>query len=207
MVQQTYYSAAAVKELCVHRSGTETCHYQNLTVYKQVEVSKIPNVVSSGTFRSVTRPRGRFMKGLVFQQSGEITPFNLAERINNNELVVVPPKEDPEGAINLNDIAEDVKPKDIPPAIEESLKKNNSLIILALVAAIIFLLLAIVFLKNPLVAVLCFGFSALSFWFYLRLKKWKKQIEDANTLSPENFTPEAVKDIPISPDFYDFYSG
>ena len=175
--------------------------YENLTIHKQIEESKIPTVVASGAFRSISRPRGRFMKKLTFNHNGNATAFNLAERINNEEVIIVPPKTDPKGGINLNDISESAQPKNIPPNIAELLKKNNNLLNLILGISILFLILAFIFIKHIIAALLFMGISAVAFWFYTLLKKWKKQLHDVTSLEPENFTPEAVKHIPLSPDF------
>ena len=175
--------------------------YENLTIHKQIDESKIPAVISSGVFRSATRPRGRIMKKLALQTTGNVNAFNLAERINNDEVIVVPPKVDPKGGINLSDIVEATQPKNIPPAIADALKKNNNLIYLALIIAIIFFLGALIFISQIIIAIICLGISALTFWFYTVLKKWKKEIENAEILLPENLTASAVDTLPSSPDF------
>lgn len=178
--------------------------YQNLTVHKQVIESKIPAVVSSGTFRSISRPRGRFMKQIAARASSFnsiVTPFNIAERINDGILTIVPPKTDPTGGINLSDAAEAAEPKNIPPVISESLKKNNNLILFALVIALVFFFLAILFVQYLLLSIICLGISAIALWSYFLLKKWKKEIQNAVLLVPDNFTATAVDEIPSSPDF------
>lgn len=173
--------------------------YKALTVHKQFEESNIPTIVASGAFRSVIRPRGRFMQKLNF--TATTTPFNLAERINDGEVIVVPPKTDPKGGINLSDIKEEIQPKGIPDFIRESLEKNNNLIYLCLGLAILFFILGLVSLSLAILALIFFALSALSFYFYRLLKKWKKQINDTSALDPENFTPAGVAQIPASSDF------
>ena len=173
--------------------------YQALTVHKQFETSKIPNAVASGAFRSITRPRGRFMRKLNFTATA--TPFNLAERINKGEVIIVPPKTDLKGGINYSDIAGQFQPNTIPQDIRDSLTKSNNLIYLLLGLAILLFLLGLVFITVILLAFLCFGLSALGFKLYYLLKKWKQQIKNAAVLSPDNFTPAAVQQMPNSPDF------
>jgi hypothetical protein len=173
--------------------------YQVLTVHKQFEESKIPTAVASGAFRSITRPHGRFMKKLNFTATA--TPFNLAERINRDEVIIVPPKTDPKGGINFNDIVEENQPENIPGIIKVSLQKSNSLIYLLLGLAILFFLLGLLFISTLILAILFFGLSALAFYFYRLLKKWKQDIKNAEALEPGNFTPAGVADMPASPDF------
>jgi hypothetical protein len=76
--------------------------YKDLTAHKHISESLIPTAVTSGTFRSITRPRGRTMKRISFD--GVATPNNLIERINDGSVIIVPPRVDPRGAINLTDI-------------------------------------------------------------------------------------------------------
>ena len=173
--------------------------YQSLTVRKHFEESKIPAVVSSGAFRSISRPRGRFMQRLNFTSMA--TPFNFAERINNDEVIILPPKAEVKGGINLPDIAEQLNPKKIPPKIQESLEKNKFLLYLFLGLAILFFILGLIFFKQLKIALAFLGLSALALYIYNLLKKWRKQIKDAEMLSPESFTPEAVQEMPKSPDF------
>lgn len=173
--------------------------YQAFTVHKQFEESKIPTAVATGAFRSITRPRGRFMQHLNFTATA--TPFNLAERINNGAVIIVPPKTDPKGGINFSDVTGQFPPKNIPENIQESLKKNNNLLYLLLGIAILFFILGLLSFSILLLAILFFGVSAIAFYFYNLLKKWKEQIKNAEALDPENFTPAGVAAMPSSPDF------
>jgi len=172
--------------------------YKNKTVHKNVEESVVPPAVTTGTFRSMTRPRGRTMKRLDFND--EITPDNLIERINNGDVIVVPPKTDPEGAINLSDIADEVKPK-IPGFLEKLLKKYKwfrfvPLILLLLLLIIIFLLFGTV------MGYALLGVMALALlWLHQRFGTWKKEIDQAEAVSQDSQTPESVDDYPNSPDF------
>ncbi len=173
--------------------------YNSTTVYKQFADSKIPSVVSSGVFRSIVRPRGKFIKRIPFTPAAP--PHTLAEKINNDEVVVVPPKKDPSGGINLGDIQPDPKPAHIPALIYDLLKKNNLLLLICLIVMVVFALLGLLFFRRRRIALLCFAVAALAFYLYKLFKKWKQEIKDAEGIAAEDLTPEAVDDIPANPGF------
>lgn len=177
--------------------------YQTRTVYKQIEESRIPSVVASGTFRSATRPRGRFMRklNLATTTSKTLNAFNIAERINAGTVTIVPPKVSPGGGINLSDVVTAIAPTNIPDSIKTELLKGPLLMYILLGLALLFFILGLVFISIFLLAVICLGLSALCVYFYLKLKKWKEALDDVNALQPANFTPEAVQEIPKSPNF------
>src|SRR6185436_5351403 len=123
--------------------------YQSLTVYKQVEQSRISTSVTTGTFRSIVRSGGSTMSKLMgrtgIAPDANITSNNLIERINNGEVIIVPPKTDPKGAINLTDIAKAVQPSEIPDFIKELFKNGNWIKYLPLILLIILLVLMFFF--------------------------------------------------------------
>mgnify|MGYP001564811982 CR=1 FL=1 len=172
---------------------------QGLTVHKQVQESVVPYAVTSGNFRSLIRPRGRTMKRLTFNNA--IKPGNIIERINNGEVVVVPPKGVPPGVIKLSDGAEDVKPKNIPAFIQNLLKKYGWIKHLPLILLSVLLLIVLLFFRTPA----GFGFLAIGatilLALYVKIRAWLKAMQPSETLKQENQTPESVDDLPKSPDF------
>ncbi|MDQ3019720.1 MAG: hypothetical protein M3R36_04000 [Bacteroidota bacterium] len=173
--------------------------YKELTVFKQVQESIVPLAVTSGTFRSITRPRGRIMKKLAFTEN--IKPDNLIERINDKEIEVAPPKTDPESVIKLTDLVAALQPQGIPPFIENELKKNKWLISIPLIILFLTLIIILLFFRTPL------GFGILGvmasglIWLFNILRNWSRDIELGDALKQENLTPEAIDKLPESPNF------
>ena len=169
------------------------------TVYHQVKQSKIPLSLSSVAMRSITRPGSRIMKTLVFDNN--IKKDNLIQRINNGQVVVAPPKTVPEGLPTLDKVAEDVKPKNVPPFVTDLLSKYQW-IRYALLALALILVLLIIFI-NPggvaatIMGILAAGFVAL-FWFS---RNWSRQAIGADSVNEENVDPARVDKMPKSPDF------
>lgn len=85
--------------------------FQNLTVHKQVKDSLVPSALLSGTFRRIVRPRGTVMKKFALDNTPNIG--NMATLVNAGKLVIVPPKGNPSGAINLSDMTK-VNPGRVP---------------------------------------------------------------------------------------------
>ena len=173
--------------------------YYNLTVQKQVVQSVVPLAITSGTFRSITRPRGITMRRLF--PAGNVNPGNLVERINEGEVIIAPPKTDPEGAINLSDIAEEAKPKNIPGFIEKGLRKHKWFKFLPLLILLLLLLIILLFFRNVTGSVILAVLVTEVIWLYLKFNKWDKEIKQAEAISQDNQTPEAVDGYPLSPNF------
>ncbi|HMJ46129.1 MAG TPA: hypothetical protein VK498_02305 [Ferruginibacter sp.] len=173
--------------------------YQNLTVYKQVEESVVPAAITSGTFRNITRPRGSTMKKMAFTSS--VHANNLVERINNGEVIIVPLKTDPKGAINLTEAATQVKPVNIPGTIDNLLKKYKWFKYLPLIVLLVLLLVVLLFFRTVAGGAV-FGAGAIGLvWLYNKFNKWDKEIKQAESVSRHSQVPEAVDNYPSSPNF------
>lgn len=101
--------------------------FRDLTVYKQVKDSLVPNAILSGTFRRIISPKGSVMKKFALKDG--LNANNIAGLINQKKMVVVPPKADPTGAINLADVTK-VKPQRVPgltPAVLDFIKRSGIL--------------------------------------------------------------------------------
>ena len=173
--------------------------YQEYTVHKQVKESIVPLAVTTGTFRSITRPRGKTMKKLVF--TDKIKPGNLIERIISGEIKVVRPKTDPTGGINLSEGVAALHPKNVPPFILKYLIKFPWLKYLPLFLILLFLIVVLLFFKGIA------GYSVLSaiaaglVWLYRKFVSWYKAIAIGQSIKQENQVPGAVDKLPKSPDF------
>jgi hypothetical protein len=173
--------------------------YKNLTAFKQVQDSVVPLALTTGTFRSITRPRGSIMKKMAFTDA--INANNIIQRVNEGEVIVAPPKIDPKGAINLTDVATENKPKNIPSGIENLLKKYKWFIFLPFIILLIIAIIILLFFRNAAgLAVLAVA-AAIAFWLYNKLKKWDTEIKQAEAVTQESQIPQAVDSYPTSSNF------
>lgn len=173
--------------------------YKDLTAYRQLQQSMVPPAVVTGTFRSITRPRGKTMKKLTF--TAESTPFNIVNRINEGKVIIAPPRVDPTGGINLSDATGEAKPKNIPGFIEEWLNKAGWLKYLPFLLLLILIIIVLIFFRNITGSSILGGLAILLTWFFTRLNAWENEIQDAKTVSQDSQTPTAVDNYRKSPDF------
>lgn len=171
---------------------------QGVTVFHQVNQSKIPRVVLSAPMRKLLSPRGRLVKRLPFNES--ITTDNLLTRLNEGVVSAAPPRVTPE-ANTLQDFADILKPKNIPGFLVNLLDKYPWLKWGPLILALVIILLLVIF--NPGATFLSIGLvvAAGLFYLYRQLDSTAKKIDVANSVLEENQTPEAVDELPSSPDF------
>lgn len=165
--------------------------HQQKTVKSQVNESLVSPALLSGAFRAITRPRGKTFKKLTFTK--DINPFNILDRVNSGEVVVAPPKKDPEGAINLTDVLNENKPAKIPAFIADLLRKYKWFKFTPLMLLLLLLLLF----KISLVGILALLLVVL----YLTFDKWEKQLNDVGGASQDKQVPESVDSYSPSPDF------
>jgi hypothetical protein len=173
--------------------------HQQLTVKAQVQESTVPVALTSGVFRSKTRPRGTLMKKLSFTSG--VTPFNLINRVNEGKVQVAPPKQDPEGAIKLADLAKEVQPKNIPAFIAKLLKKYKWFKFSPLFLLLLVLVVVALFFPAALSAIRSGAFTTICIGLFLLLRKWENELAQAALVSQESQTPAAVDAYFKSPDF------
>ncbi|MGI9549639.1 MAG: hypothetical protein ACR2MT_00455 [Aurantibacter sp.] len=170
-----------------------------ITVQHTLKQSKVPKVITSTTMRRVMRPGSRIMKLLPF--NGAIKPFDLVDRINKGEVFPAPPKTVPADLPTIDDLAEDAKPNNIPPFVEDWIDKYPWLKWVFLVLALLILLLLLIFSPNGILMTIG-GAAVLVFAFlFYQFNRWEKQLDGAESIKEENIKPEAVDDLPNSPDF------
>jgi len=171
---------------------------QGITVFHQINQSKIPRVVFSAQMRKLLSPRGRLVKRLPFNAS--VTTDNLVTRLNEGVVSAAPPRVTPE-VNTLQDVADLLKPDNMPGFVIDLLDEYPWLKWVPLILALILILLLLLF--NPGGILLAVGLAlaaGLGFLFYY-LNKASKQLDVANSVLEENQTPEAVDKLPQSPDF------
>jgi hypothetical protein len=170
-----------------------------LTVHQWVKESVVPQAAHSGQFISLTAKRSPLMKR--FPVDRKVQPERLVHRINEGSLVVVPSKEDPTGAIRIDDGIEALAPKNVPSFFLDVLQKNPWVKYLPLI--LIAILVIIVLLFFPVAGGFAFlGMAAAGLtWFYKKLSDWSRAIAIGEAIKPENMSPESVDRMPDSPYF------
>lgn len=169
------------------------------TVYHRVNQSVVTRSLTSSPMRRVLRPGSRMMKTLAF--TTDVKPENLLTRVNEGRVVMAPPKVIPPALPNVDQVAEGMQPKNVPPVVLDWLRKAPWLKWLLLGIAVFFLLL-IVFVGLPILLVIFLGIViAAAVAAFVMSQRLEQQIKDADSVKEENQTPESVNDLPKSPDF------
>jgi hypothetical protein len=166
-----------------------------LTVRQRIAGSAVPRALLSTEARRILRPGGRLAATLPFDETR--TPANLIERVNTGEVAADPGKAPLEGAPTLTDVADAAEEQRAPasgwlPVRGRWLLLAAALLLLLLVAA------AIVF--GPaaaLAALLVAAVLVLVAWLHRRLGRHAPLV----AVREDDKTPEAVADLPRSPDF------
>lgn len=170
---------------------------EKYNVYKHLFNSPIPNAILSAPLRRIIRPGSRIMRQIEWGNTVETSPNTLISRLNEEAIYAAPPKVVPEGVTTTGDVADALKPKNIPSFLAEWLEKYAWLKYIPLGLSILLLLIALIFgiyvLLIPIVLVLV--------GLYIFLTKKEKEIQQANTVLVDNQVPEAVDKLPHSPDF------
>ena len=172
---------------------------QDATVYHQVNTSRVPHAIVSAPLRRIIRPRSRLMRSLPFADN--IQPENLIYRINKEEVYPAPPKEVPKTVPTLDDLSDGLKPDNVPDLILDLLSKYPWLQYLPLALVAVLLMLVFILGFSGISLSVIGAMVAGSLYLYTLLKRWTRQVQDAESVLEENQTPEAVDELPNSPDF------
>jgi hypothetical protein len=170
------------------------------TVFHTVSTSRVPQALISAPMRRITRPRGRLVRGLRYD------PFarqdNLISRVNEGKVTPAPPRVVPDELVTNTDIADVVKPTNVPTPLLDLLSRYPWLQYLPLLLAIVIILLLLfsglagTALLSAIAIVTVAAFAA-----FIALRRLTKAVQDAETILPAQQTPEAVDDFPSTPDF------
>jgi hypothetical protein len=173
---------------------------QGRTAYYQIRQSVVPNTLVSAPLRRMIRPRSRLMRSLPFRNN--IQPDNLIQRVNNLEVRPAPVKTVPATVPTLDEVANKLKPAGAPGFILEFLSRYPRLqylpLLIALLVLVVVLLLGLSGVSTGIGGVIIAAMIAA----YLQLRKWTQQVQDAESVLPENQTPDAVDSLPGSSDFH-----
>lgn len=170
-----------------------------VTVYKKVQDSVVPYAATSGTFRTMTRERGRVMKKL--RETAVTPPGNILVKINNGDITATPPKEVPAGVINISDVAGAVIPTGIPSWIANLLTKHKWFKYSPFILLVLLLLVVLFFFAAVTGFVVLAAVAAGLILLYRQLNKWLKELQPSQSLKEENQTPAMVDELPSSSDF------
>lgn len=167
------------------------------TVWSTLADSKVPSVLVSPVMRRLLRKGGRFRTFLPYNET--ITPDNIIDRINKDEITPAPPKEAPTNIPKVQDFAEnEISPSTLPTFLEDLVSKYPNVKWLFFLLAVFFLLISLVgSFFGFFFALIALIFAIL---FYLT-NRHSKTVENQSSLNEETIHPDRVEDFPKSPDF------
>jgi hypothetical protein len=170
-----------------------------VTVRHARRESLVPPELTSAPMRRISRPGGRLVRSLPFDE--ERRPADLLDRVNAGEVSAAPPKTAPPGAPTVEQIADGLLPPGVPEWLVNALRRVPWLVYVPLVLALVIVLLLLLLL--PLAAALLAGAvaAAAGVALYRLLARWAREIRRSDVLRDEGLTPEAVDQLPRSPDF------
>lgn len=170
------------------------------TVYHTVGTSTVPRALISAPMRRITRPRGRLARRLGVKSLA--APDNLVDRVNRGEVEPARPREVPDELLTNEEIADVVKEENVPAPILDLLSRYPWLQYLPFVLAVIIILLLILLgLAGGALAAVIAALAGAAIAAYLTLQRYIKAVRDAESILPDRQTPEAVDELPVSPDF------
>lgn len=173
---------------------------QGFTVYHHINTSHLQPAAVSAPLRRVLRPRARLMRQLAFE--GNIQPGTLLARINSGEVSAAPPVQVPPGVVTINDAVETLLLDNVPASVVDLLRRNPWLVYAPLVLALLILLLLFLLLGASIIFfVIAAVVTAGLVYVYNLLRRWANTIKQSDSTREENQTPEAVDQLPLSPDF------
>lgn len=166
----------------------------DFTVHQHMLESHVQPALTSGALRRILRPRGRLMQSMPFDDKH--TPDNLLDRVNNGEVSAAPDLGVPPALNTVDELAEQVPPKDIPKSVLEKARKKPMLRWWLLLALLIILLLLFLFapwrVAVAIAAVLVFIF----FWIFSLLTRAGIAVKASDAVKEESQTPDRVDDLP-----------
>jgi hypothetical protein len=171
---------------------------EGMTVQFLISESTLPPAALSKTMRQVLRPRWRVAKRVGLDDKRTLD--NFLDRINLGEVVVAPPMVIPPSLPTPEKAFEQIRPKGIPQSWIDALKKNPWLRWLPLIIAVVILILLLALGLAPLAWVflaLAIAAVVMALW----VGNLMKRQTEAESILPENRTPEAIDQMPKSPNF------
>jgi hypothetical protein len=169
------------------------------TVHFTLADSFVQPAMTSAALRRMIRPRGRLIRALPFDATK--TPAQLVDRVNAGEVSAAPPKMFPPGVLTADAASGLLVPADAPPAVLDWLRREPGLPGIVLFIAILIALVLLLLLPIALALVAAGVFVAAGFYVYRRLTAWRSALNASDAIKEENQTPEAIRALPLTPDF------
>ncbi len=169
-----------------------------VTIAAARRASRLAPVHTATAMRRIVRPKSRLMRALPF--NANVRPDNLLTRVEAGDVSAAPPKVVPPGVPTVDQVAGAAVPSNIPPAILGLLRKWPWLPLAALLLALLIALL-LVFVAWPVGLVLAAVVAAGGIYLWRLLRRWQQIGAGASSLGEAAQTPQAVDDLPSSPDF------
>ncbi|MGW1787214.1 hypothetical protein ACWCQQ_50500, partial [Streptomyces sp. NPDC002143] len=168
------------------------------TVHRRVEVSPVPQAVTSVTARRVLRPRGPVVR--------KAAPGpDLLDRLNKGEVTAAPPVPALTDTPTLEDLASDLSGS-LPPWLTRLLRRFPRLPgVLVLLGALLLVLALVVSVTGGPVAIVIAGVAlavaAVVFMLARAVTGAGRELAVADAVRESGQTPAAVDGLPNSPDF------
>lgn len=196
------------------------------TVFHTVRASNVPQALISAPMRRITRPRGRLTRRLGI--ASVASPDNLIDRVNRGEVTPARPREVPDELPSNTDIVDVVKPDTELDPLPDLLARYPWLQYLPLLLAVLIILVLLLFglagaaLLAPIGIIAAVAFAALlaaiailataAVAAFIVLRKMTNEaiiekqelteaVQDAESILPEQQTPESVDQFPTLPGF------
>lgn len=169
------------------------------TVFKQVRDSKIPSVVMSPVFTKITRPGSSVIKGFRKYGMKLHQPEQVITEINDGKLQASPPKIDPEPMPGPSEVADEVKPNNIPEWLIRWVSKKwaKYLWIIMVIVVVILLLLTRVLSVPAWLSGIFLGILII----VLLLMSLRRQTKSYRELKDTDIFNVDVDELPESSDF------
>lgn len=173
---------------------------QGFTIAHHVKNSMVPPALVSPQMRRILRPGGRLVKSIPFTAAQPIS--TLLERINKGEIHPAPPKKVGDDTPTLSDVTNPAALPQVPPTIDNWLKKYPLLKWILLGTAFVLAALALLLVQPFVTGVaLAIAILAAALWIF----NWLSQLEKTEQLQQagnvESVTPDVVEQLPKRPDF------
>ena len=164
------------------------------TVYHTIGQSLVPRAALSLATRRILRPRDHIAQRL--NLTGPEASGDLITKINDGTITPAPPKTVPDELPTVEDVSDDLQPKDTSPGFREWLQQNPLFMLVLVLLAIIIALLALVISPFLSLIILAAGVAA-----YLWLQRVDDEADAADAILPEGNAPGAIDALPKFPDF------
>ena len=169
------------------------------TVHHHLGESFVQPAMLSAPLRRILRPRGRLVSLTPF--TPDARPDNLIDRVNEGHVNAAPPRARPPGLVTPDDIADQLLPDGVPPAVVDLLRGSPWWPWLLVLIAVLLIILLFALAPAAVAATGAVAIAAIVLWLFLLLLRWSRQIAASDSIREDSRTPEAVDALPKSPGF------